>query len=184
MMRYVLTDWQKAVVGWRYWLNFGLLDINLKYRRTYLGPFWITLSFAVSAVGLSFVYSALFKVDDDVYIAYLVTGLAVWMFVSGSIIEGCSCLMKSSSLIRESNIPILSHAIRTVVAGTINFLHNAVILICAAVYAGITPNLFTLLMIPGFLLLLLNAVWMTLFFGIGTCLVVEHYTRMLILFII
>lgn len=166
MMRYVLTDWRNAAAGWRFWLNFGLLDINLKYRRTYLGPFWITISFTLSAIGLSFVYSTLFKVDDDVYIAYLVTGLAVWMFVSGSIIEGCSCLMRSASLIRESKIPILSHAIRTVVSGTINFLHNCVILIGAAIYAEITPNLYTLLMLPGLLLILLNAVWMSLFFGL------------------
>ena len=92
--RYVLTDWLQAMIGWRFWIRFGLLDITLKYRRTFLGPFWITLSFTLTAVGLATVYSTLFKVDDDVYVAYLVTGLAVWVFVSSSITDGTSSLMK------------------------------------------------------------------------------------------
>jgi ABC-type polysaccharide/polyol phosphate export permease len=166
MIRYVLADWAQAMVGWRFWLRFGLLDINLKYRRTYLGPFWITLSFALSAAGLGFVYSTLFKVDDKVYITYLVTGLAVWMFVSSAIIEGTSSLMKYAGLIRDSNIPILSHAIRTVVGSSITFLHNVVIMVGVMIYAKIMPSFATLLVLPGMALLLINAVWMTLFFGL------------------
>ncbi len=165
-MNYVLRDWQEAMSGWRFWLRFGILDINLKYRRTYLGPFWITLSFGLTAAGLAFVYSTLFNVNDDVYVAYLVTGLAVWMFVSGSIVEGTSSLMRHSALIRESNLPILSHAIRTVVGGAIVFLHNLVILIGVMIYARIEPTLETLYIIPGLLLVFMNAIWMTLFFGL------------------
>ena len=165
-MGYILQDWIAAVHGWRFWLRFGILDINLKYRRTYLGPLWITLSFCFTAAGLAFVYSTLFKVDDEVYIAYLVTGLAVWMFVSGTIIDGTSSLMRHSALIRESNLPILSHACRCVVSSAINFLHNLVIVIGVMFYANITPTLGTILVIVGIFLLLINSIWMTLFFGL------------------
>lgn len=165
-MNYVLQDWLSALRGWRFWLRFGILDINLKYRRTYLGPFWITLSFCLTAAGLAFVYSTLFKVNDSAYIAYLVAGLAVWMFVSGIIIEGTSCLMRQSALIRESNLPVISHAFRAVVSGVITFLHNLVIVIGVIIYAEIGVSLETLLILPGMALLLVNAVWISLFFGL------------------
>ncbi len=165
-MHYVLSDWIYALKGWRYWLRFGVLDIHLKYRRTYLGPLWITLSFALSAAGLSFVYSTLFQVDDRTYVAYLVTGLAVWAFVSGVVVEGTGSLMKHAALIRESSIPILSHANRTVVSSVITFSHNLIVLIGVMFYASIVPNWYTILVVPGLTLLLLNAVWMTLFFGL------------------
>jgi ABC-type polysaccharide/polyol phosphate export permease len=166
MIRYVLADWAQAMVGWRFWLRFGLLDVNLKYRRTYLGPFWITLSFALSAAGLGFVYSTLFNIDDSKYIAYLVTGLAVWMFVSSAIVDGTSSLMRFAGLIRDSNIPILSHAIRTVMGSAISLIHNMVIIAGVMVYAKIVPSFGTLLIVPGIILLLINAVWMSLFFGL------------------
>ena len=42
-------------------LGIGLLDVKLRYRRTLLGPFWVTLSFGASAAALTLVYATLFK---------------------------------------------------------------------------------------------------------------------------
>ena len=46
--------------GWRdyreLWLTVGLYDIRKRYRRSLLGPFWITVSLGAFILGLSFIY--------------------------------------------------------------------------------------------------------------------------------
>jgi ABC-type polysaccharide/polyol phosphate export permease len=49
--------------GWRdyreLWITVGLYDIMKRYRRSVLGPFWITISLGAFILGLSFIYSPL-----------------------------------------------------------------------------------------------------------------------------
>jgi hypothetical protein len=49
--------------GWRdyreLWLTVGIYDIRKRYRRSLLGPFWITISLGAFILGLSFIYSPL-----------------------------------------------------------------------------------------------------------------------------
>lgn len=162
----VLKDWSRGFAFWSYWWRFGLLDISLRYRRTYLGPIWITLTFAITAGMLGLVYSTLFAVDTREYIPYLVTGLAVWMFVSGLISEGCTILIQRASVIREHKLPLLVHAIRTVVTATVIFLHNAVVIIATVlIFRGHLPAT-ALLAVVGILVIAFNGVWMTLLFGL------------------
>ena len=86
---YVLADWQAGLANYQFWWRFGLLDVKLRYRRTLLGPFWLTLSFGVSVAALTLVYSMLFKVTAGTYFTYLIVGLAVWGLISTLLIEGC-----------------------------------------------------------------------------------------------
>ena len=38
------------------WVTVGLYDIRKRYRRSLLGPFWITISLGAFILGLSFIY--------------------------------------------------------------------------------------------------------------------------------
>src|SRR5262245_22150620 len=95
-VREVVVSWKAAVAQYAVWWRFGVLDIRLRYRRTLLGPFWVTLSFGVSAVALSFVYSLLFNVAAGRYSAYLIVGLAVWGLIAALITEGCTTFVRYS----------------------------------------------------------------------------------------
>ena len=46
---------------WPVWLVMGWDDIRQRYRRSILGPFWITLSMSVFIFVLSIIYSRLFR---------------------------------------------------------------------------------------------------------------------------
>ena len=43
------------------WTTIGWHDIRQRYRRSVVGPFWITISMAAMIVGLSYLYSGLFR---------------------------------------------------------------------------------------------------------------------------
>jgi ABC-type polysaccharide/polyol phosphate export permease len=163
--RDVLADWKAGLANYRFWWRFGLLDIKLRYRRTLLGPFWVTLSFGVSAVALSLVYSMLFQVTAHSYFAYLIVGLAVWGLMSTLIIDGCTTFVRHSQLIQQQPLPILVHALRSVVGNFLVFVHNFVVVAIALVIAGVGVSWPTLLAIPALVVILFNGVWVALLLG-------------------
>jgi len=161
----VLVDWQAGLANYRFWWRFGLLDVKLRYRRTLLGPFWLTLSFGLSAVALTLVYSMLFKVTAGSYFAYLIVGLAVWGLMSTLLIEGCTTFVRHSQLILQQPLPILVHALRSVVSSFLVFAHNLVIVAIALAVSGVGVSWRTLLAIPALAVILVNGVWVALLLG-------------------
>ncbi len=161
-----IVEWLRGAKAIHYWWNFGLLDVLLRYRRTILGPIWITLTFAISAAGLGFVYSTLFKVETATYIAYLISGLATWMFVSGLIMDGCTVVTRHAGLIKDENTPIFAHTLRSVTSGVFVFLHNAIIILISAFLFvdPLSPVIF--LSFLGVFLITLNGIWITMLLGL------------------
>ena len=163
--RDVLADWKAALASYPFWWRFGLLDIRLRYRRTLLGPFWVTLSFGVSAVALSLVYSLLFNVATGSYFVYLIAGLAVWSFMATLITEGCTTFVRHSQLIQQQPLPLLVHPLRSVVGAFLIFAHNLVVVVIALAVAGVGVGWPTLLAIPAVAVILVNGVWVALLLG-------------------
>ena len=46
-------DLIEGMANWRLWSMLGWNDILQRYRRSALGPFWITISMAVTAIALT-----------------------------------------------------------------------------------------------------------------------------------
>jgi len=172
------------------WAHLGWQDIKQRYRRSVLGPFWITISQAVIALGLSILYSALFQANVPTFLPYIVTGFIIWNFISGCLIEGMDTFIANEGLIKHLPAPLSVYSLRTVWRQTLLFLHTmivyAVIVIvffpeldhqyslstgrCDDIAQGVLchPGLGVgwLMAIPGFALVALNAVWASLLFGI------------------
>lgn len=165
-LSYILQDWTRGLLHWRYWWNFALLDISLRYRRSILGPFWLTISFLMTAAGLAVVYSALFNMEIRHYIPYLVAGLASWGYVNSMINEGCTSLTRQAGTMRDQNLPILAHAIRAVVSNTVIFGHNLAVVAITVVISPTPVTWATLFALPALALLAFNGIWITLVFGL------------------
>ena len=60
-------DFVDATRKWRVWSSLAKFDILKRYKRSFLGPWWITLAmfFLISAIGI--LYSQLFKLDFAKY---------------------------------------------------------------------------------------------------------------------
>src|SRR3546814_10570857 len=71
----------------RMWMTLGWLAIVQSYRRSFLGPFWITLNLAIFASAMTLVYGALFGVPTKEYAAYVVTGMIAWFWVAALLPE-------------------------------------------------------------------------------------------------
>jgi ABC-type polysaccharide/polyol phosphate export permease len=163
--RAILADWRAGLTSYHFWWKFGVLDIRLRYRRTMLGPFWITLSFGLSAIALTFVFSTLFKISAKDYFAYLISGLATWTLIAGLITEGCMTFIQQGALMQQQPMPIIAYALRSVVVTFLIFLHNLIVVALALLFFHANIGWAMLAAIPGLALILLNGVWMAMLFG-------------------
>jgi ABC-type polysaccharide/polyol phosphate export permease len=81
--------------GWRdyreLWLTVGLYDIRKRYRRSLLGPFWITISLGAFILGLSFIYSPLVGGEAGSFLPFVAFGFIAWQFISQLVLDGCTC---------------------------------------------------------------------------------------------
>jgi ABC-2 type transport system permease protein len=165
------------------WGHLGWQDIKQRYRRSVIGPLWISLSMAVTAAGLGVLYSQLFNTKIGTFLPYLTVGFIVWNFILGCMTEGADTFISNEGLIKHLPAPLTVYALRTVWRLTLMFAHN--LLVYAIVLAIFFPDLahvgyvltpngvpqpgldWTIITaIPAFALLAINGTWVVLLFGI------------------
>jgi ABC-type polysaccharide/polyol phosphate export permease len=161
----VLADWRAGLVNYRIWWRLGLLDVKLRYRRTVLGPFWVTLSFGGSAAALTLVYATLFKLSTASYFAYVISGLAVWGLMASMITQGCTIFVRNGLLIQHQPLPLSLHPLRSMVSEFLVFVHNLLVVALVLAASGVGLGWPTLVALPALALLLINGVWVTLLLG-------------------
>jgi ABC-type polysaccharide/polyol phosphate export permease len=140
------------------WLYLAWQDIRLRYRRSKIGPFWITLSMAIFCLSLGVVYSQLFKADITEYLPFLSVGFVIWGFISGMLVEFPNLYVDNASYIKDIKINPFTILFRAVTRHVVTLLHNSLIIVGIYIYFGINPGLTALLVLPGFTLVALNLV--------------------------
>jgi ABC-2 type transport system permease protein len=148
------------------WAHLGWQDVKQRYRRSTLGPFWITVSMAVMAIGLGVLYSALLNTKISSLLPSVLVGFIAWNFISGCVLEGAETFITNEGLIRHVPSPMSIYALRTVWRQTLFLAHNFVVyLLMFAIYPQ-HLNWTSLLVFPAFVLLVINGLWMSMLFGI------------------
>lgn len=166
-------SWQRAFgdlgQGWRQrslWGYLGWQDIKQRYRRSVLGPLWISISMGVIATAMGILYGTLFGEPIHTFLPYVATGLLIWNFVNGCILEGSEVFIANEGLIRFLPAPISLHVYRLLWRQMLFFLHNLVIWLLLVIIFPQPLSATVLLAVPAFLLLLINGLWVALLAGI------------------
>jgi len=160
------ADLIDGLYNWELWLHLGWTDIKQRYRRSLLGPLWITIATGVMAISMGLLYGKLIGVPYSTFLPYITLGLIFWNFIQMSILEGTVVFSTNEGLIKQLPAPVSVHVYRVVWRQLIIFAHNVVIyLIVLAVFR---PKISweALLFFPAMALYILNAVWITIVFGI------------------
>lgn len=148
------------------WSTLAWQDIRQRYRRSVLGPFWITLTMIVTIAGMGPLYAALFKMDAREFIPYLALGIISWGLISMLILEGCVTFTGADSLIRSVRLPLTMHSFRMILRNIIVFFHNCAAYVPFMIYLGITPSWTWLMLLPGLLLVILAAFPLSIMLGL------------------
>lgn len=164
-IRSTLADLASGLREVELWGTLGWMDVRQRYRRSVMGPFWVTLSLAAFVVGLGVTYGALFQMSLADYLPYLCTGIVVWTMLSSFILEGCTAFTGAEAAIKQMPAPLSVHVYRLVWRSLVIFLHNAVIIALVLAFFAINPGLKGFLALIGVAVIVVNGVAFALFFG-------------------
>ncbi len=140
---------------------FGWQDIRQRYRRSVLGPFWITVTMAVMIGALGIVFGAVLNSPMSTYLPFLTIGLIMWTFMSSVVQEGCTAFTAVEGMIRQMPIPFFVYVLRMFWRNTIILAHNFVIFPFVCLILGKPIGWEALFVIPGFLLVSVNLLWVS-----------------------
>lgn len=141
-------------------------DLRARYKRSVLGPLWLTLSTVVGAAGLGFLWSELMKIDRASFVPSLTAGLIMWYFISGVIVESSTVFNRQANIIRNINLPLSIYPAQLIFRQLINLAHTAPVFLVVALVLDFPLTSTALLAIPGVILLTLNLLWISLLIGL------------------
>ena len=166
-IREAFGDWWRGTSRWDTWLTLAWFDVVLRYRRSYLGPLWITLSMAAMLAIIGPLYAMLFGVPTRSYLPFVTLGFILWVFLSGCINDGCNAMVASAGHLRQGAIPPSLIAWRVVARNLIQLAHHMLLFVAVAIGTGTVPGPSALLAIPGFVVASLTLHAWTLSAGIA-----------------
>jgi len=138
------------------WGRLGWQDIRQRYRRSLLGPFWITISAAAMIGGIGLMYSRLLRQETDEYVPFLAVGLLGRFFIAALINDACMAFIGAEQLIKQVKLPLSVHVWRIVWRNLIILAHNLLILVPVFLYYHRAVDASALFSVLGALLIALN----------------------------
>lgn len=138
-----MSDILKSIASPLQWWTLALFDIKQRYRRSTLGPLWITLSTGIMVAALGFLWSTLFKTPLHEFMPYYAAGLVLWNFLSSQINESCSAYIQYEGYIKQINLPLPLYVLRVWSRNLIFFAHNFIVFLIVWAVFGFywTPNI-------------------------------------------
>lgn len=140
-------------------------DTRARYKKSILGPLWLTLGNLIGVLGLSLVWGTLLKEDLHNFVPSLAIGLIVWQLIAGTVGEATTTFIRQANVIRNIVTPTWFFVVRGLSRQLINLGHNIVIVVGVMMYFQTPVHIETLLVIPGFMLVVLNLYWITYLLG-------------------
>ena len=150
------------------WSNIAKTEIKFKFKRTKLGPLWITIGTAIFIVVLSIITGAFFADDLGVRVPYITTGLIIWSLIFSCINESSGVFSGRVGLIQ--NIPMEKSILIYVMLSKsiITFSFNFILYIICLIFFKINIGLNSLYFILGFLILVLSLFFLSSIISILT----------------
>jgi ABC-type polysaccharide/polyol phosphate export permease len=160
-------DLFRGAVNIELWGRLGWLDVKRRYRRTFLGPLWSTLSLAIFVIAIGAMGAGLWKREVGGYLTFLSSGMVVWMMLATMITEGTGLFINEAQNIRQLRFNYSILAFSCIWRNLIVFGHNVwVYIILALIFSKFPMTPVILLIIPGAILMMLNGLWISICFGL------------------
>lgn len=150
----LLRDYNAALRAHSVWRALAVLDMRMRFRRSYFGVAWMVLNQLIFALGAGYLWSAILKVPPEHFIPTLAIGLACWGFISGLLMEGCATFPTAAGYLRQLPLPRMVFIFRVVLVQA-TFLGIGLATSVAVMAAfGVAPGIGVFAALPGVALVL------------------------------
>jgi ABC-type polysaccharide/polyol phosphate export permease len=157
-----LQDVKKSISQYRIWLGLGLLEVKQRYRRSVLGPWWISISKLIFVAAMGKIFSRIFSQNLAEYVPFFTAGFLLWSFISNTINESTDLFKASSGFIKQVKLPYNLYVLKFLTRNIIFLAHNFVVYFLVLWFFKLNPGWNLLLAIPGLLLLIVNIYWISM----------------------
>jgi len=159
-------DLWSSLFDWNLWGILGWHDIRQRYRRSLLGPLWVTMSMAIYVGAIGILWSKLFGISSDDFIPHLCLGILVWTLFTSTINECCTTFETNTHLILQSRKPLFIYILWVIWRNLIIFMHNFVVYIPVMLMFSVDVNANTFWLLLSAPLMLLCITWVSFLLGI------------------
>ncbi|WP_394889474.1 ABC transporter permease [Mesorhizobium sp. AaZ16] len=150
-MEYVVTDFKKSLLAWRFWTLFGYHDAFGPLHRTRFGLLFYTLQALLRATVIFLVLGPSIASGSSEYFGYVALGLPIFSFYSNAVTSGYGILSRNKAMIENGKVPFIACIFRFFIDQSVRFLFAIVIYFGFLVLHPSTLTLASLLLIPGLL---------------------------------
>jgi ABC-type polysaccharide/polyol phosphate export permease len=111
------------------WLNLAWMETKQRYRRSTLGPLWITISMGLMLAGMGPLYGMLLKQELGSYFQSLAIGFVLWNFISNSLNDSTAAFVSSEGFIKQVKLPYSLYLLKVITRNLIILLHNTLVIV-------------------------------------------------------
>lgn len=151
-----LSELHLSIRSHEQWAYMALQDIKLRYRRSMIGPWWVTISTGFMVMMLGFLWSHIFGSDLQNYLPFFAVGFVLWGWMSGQILDSAGGFFQFEGMIKQVKLPLPIFTLRLNVRQCIILLHNSIIIALVLLIIGQGFTFTSLIAIPNLILIQLN----------------------------
>ena len=162
-------NWLNGFRLYPVWFRMSKQELRNKYRRATLGPFWVTLTMALTIYALGALFAPMLGTSDNAYLPNLAVGWVVWFFISGVVLESTELYAHNISVIRNIRLPYSFYIYKCISKNLMLFLHNFIILLIVLILYGVDSLSGLFVSILNFVLLVVNLAITSSIVSIACC---------------
>jgi homopolymeric O-antigen transport system permease protein len=162
------ADLQEGLRRWRNWTYLAVENVKNRYRRTVLGPWWLTLQMGIFVTGITFVFGHLLHAGNvRTFLPYVAIGYIAFLLLVGLTNSAAGVFVLGSSTLKSTRQPLSNLVLRDVGIEFIHFGHNLVfyVIFVLAGLVPLSPKMLIALPVAG--VIAVNGLFVGLWLGIG-----------------
>lgn len=154
-----LREFGAALTAWPLWTAIAKDDVQGRYKRTALGPFWLVLSQAGFIIGIYLLHRTGLGGGNENFLYFLSASLPVWGLITSLLMDGSNSMIWSKPYLESFPLPPALFAIRVVASSVVTFAHLIVTFIVVSIWQMAPPTPALVAFIPALIIIIV--------FGLG-----------------
>jgi lipopolysaccharide transport system permease protein len=114
-MSYVRDIWSARY----FWWHLAMSDLRARWRRSFLGAAWSIIQPLALTTLLSIVFSRIFDSEIGSYAPFILSGMVIWEYVTGTIVGGALAFVQADAYIKQTRHPLAIYTLRTALANMV-----------------------------------------------------------------
>lgn len=128
-----MADFQAALRKWRVSAWLGWQDAILPFRRTFVGPFWVSIQTGLWVLIIVAFLGPWLGKDTERYTLYVAVGTVAYQFMTTLFVDGAASFTRNSGLIKNIPNPLGIYLLRVLFKACILLFAQTPVILVAAI---------------------------------------------------